>query len=313
MFDTIIVQPIFNLLVLIYALIPGHNFGLAIILFTIVIRLLMWPLVKKQLHHAKKMRELQPEIKKIKQATKGNRQKEQLMVMELYKERGINPFSSLGLIIVQLPIFIALFSGLNRIINDPNNLINFSYPFVRSLQTMQELAANIELFDNTLFGVVDLSRAAISGGQIYLPALLIVLGSAVAQYYQSKQLMPDTKDSKSLRQILKDAQEGKQADQSEMTAATGRFTRYMIPGLILVFTIGFAAALPLYWLTSSLVALIQQRRILSQDETEMEQMAGSKSGKSGVRVIEGEVINPPKTKTKTSTKTRSGKKRKKRR
>jgi YidC/Oxa1 family membrane protein insertase len=47
MFETLIVQPIFNLLVLIYALIPGHNFGLAIILFTILVRLLMWPLVKK--------------------------------------------------------------------------------------------------------------------------------------------------------------------------------------------------------------------------------------------------------------------------
>ena len=66
MFTTFIVQPIFNLLVFIYALIPGHNFGLAIILFTVVVRLLMWPLVKKQLHQAKAMRKLQPELKKIK-------------------------------------------------------------------------------------------------------------------------------------------------------------------------------------------------------------------------------------------------------
>ena len=58
----------------------------------------MWPLVKKQLHHAKAMRELQPELKKIKQATKGDRQKESMLVMELYKEKGINPFSSIGLI-----------------------------------------------------------------------------------------------------------------------------------------------------------------------------------------------------------------------
>src|SRR5687767_5623927 len=102
MFTTLIVQPIFNLLVLIYALLPGHNFGLAIILFTIVIRLLMWPLVKKQLHHAKAMRELQPEMKRIKQAAKGNRQQESMMIMELYKERQVNPFSSIGLIIIQI-------------------------------------------------------------------------------------------------------------------------------------------------------------------------------------------------------------------
>jgi YidC/Oxa1 family membrane protein insertase len=82
MFTTIIVQPIFNLLVLIYALIPGHNFGLAVILFTIIIRLLLWPLVKKQLHQTKVMRKLQPELKRVKKAASGNRQKEAALQME---------------------------------------------------------------------------------------------------------------------------------------------------------------------------------------------------------------------------------------
>src|SRR5882762_8147392 len=99
MFTTLIVQPIFNLLVLIYAILPGHNFGLAIIIFTVIVRLLLWPLVKKQLHQAKAMRELQPEIKRIKQATKGDRQKESAMLMELYKEREISPFGSIGIVI----------------------------------------------------------------------------------------------------------------------------------------------------------------------------------------------------------------------
>src|SRR6185503_21187030 len=98
MFTTIIVQPIFNLLVLITALLPGHNFGLAIIVFTIIVRLLMWPLVRKQLHHAKAMRELAPELKKIKQSTKGNRAEESRLTMELYKEREINPFATLGVL-----------------------------------------------------------------------------------------------------------------------------------------------------------------------------------------------------------------------
>src|ERR1700686_5465227 len=104
MFTTLIVQPIFNLLVLVYALLPGHNFGLSLIIFNIIIRLLLWPLVKKQLHQARAMRKLQPEIKKIKQATKGNRQKESQMLMELYKEREINPFGSIGTLIIQFII-----------------------------------------------------------------------------------------------------------------------------------------------------------------------------------------------------------------
>ena len=65
-FDVVIVKPIFNLLVGIYDILPGHNFGLALIIFAIVVRLLMWPLVKKQLHQARAMKKLQPEIKKIK-------------------------------------------------------------------------------------------------------------------------------------------------------------------------------------------------------------------------------------------------------
>src|SRR3954466_7446035 len=111
MFTTLIVKPLFNLLVLIYALLPGHNFGLALIIFTIIIRLALWPVLKKQLHHAKAMRALQPEIKRIKQATKGNRQKESQMMMELYKERGINPFATFPILILQLIILIGLYSG----------------------------------------------------------------------------------------------------------------------------------------------------------------------------------------------------------
>src|SRR5438270_10443270 len=106
MFTTLIVKPLFNLLVLIYALLPGHNFGLALIIFTIIIRLLLWPFVKKQLHQAKAMQKLQPELKRIKQAAKGDRQKESQMMMELYKERGINPFGTLPTLIVQFSVLI---------------------------------------------------------------------------------------------------------------------------------------------------------------------------------------------------------------
>ncbi len=188
MFTKFIVQPVFNLLVFIYAIIPGHNFGLAIILFTILVRLLMWPLMKKQLHHAKAMRELQPELKRIKKEAKGDRQKESTMVMALYKEKEINPFSTVGLLIVQLPILLALYSGIQRIVHDPNAIINFSYPFLHNLSWMKQLSGNIHLFDSSLFGILDLTKSALpkGGGKLYVPALIVVAGSAIAQYYQSK-------------------------------------------------------------------------------------------------------------------------------
>jgi YidC/Oxa1 family membrane protein insertase len=270
MFTTLIVQPIFNLLVLIYALLPGHNFGLAVIIFTIVIRLLMWPLVKRQLHSAKIMRSLQPELKRIKKETKGDRQRESTLVMELYKERGVNPFGSIGLLIVQLPILIGLYAGLQRIISDPYNLVNFSYPFIQNLPSIQELAADISKLDFTLLGFIDLSRAALGNGGIYWPAMALVIGSAVTQYFQSKQLMPDDKDARKLRDILRDAGKGEQADSSEVNAAVSRTTRYFIPAMIFFFTVNLASALALYWLVSGLVAMIQQTRVLKQDELEIE-------------------------------------------
>jgi YidC/Oxa1 family membrane protein insertase len=306
MFTTLIVQPIFNLLVLIYSLLPGHDFGVAIILFTIVIRLLMWPLVKRQLHQAKAMRELQPEIKRIKAETKGNRQKESLMLMELYKEREINPFGSIGLLIVQIPIFIGLYSSINRLIQDPSQIVSFSYPFIQNLGWVQTLADNIHKFDPTLFNIVDLSKPALmKTGGIYWPAMLIVVASAVMQYLQSKQLMPSNKDSRSLRQILKEAGTGKQADQSEVNAAVGRSTRFLLPGFIFIVTVNIAAALSLYWLVSGIVAYIQQAKVLGQDEKEMEAVAN----KSDKKIIEGEVI-PPKPKTKKNKKASPKKKRK---
>lgn len=293
-FEVVVVKPIFNLLALIYGLVPGNNFGLSIILFTIIVRLLMWPLVKKQLHQAKAMRKLQPELKRIKKATKGNRQQESVMLMELYKERGISPFGSIGTLIVQLIILIGLYSGLQKVVKDPHALIDYSYSWLNSLGGLKNLAADIHNFDATLFGVVDLTKSAFSSGNWYVPALIIVLGSAVAQYYQSKQLLPASKDGRGLRTILKDAGSGKQAEQTEVSAAVGQSTKYLLPLMIVVFTIGLPSALGLYWLVSGIVAYIQQDRILGQEEEEMEQLADTPDK---TNIIEGEVIEKKASKT----------------
>ena len=311
MFTTLIVQPIFNLLVLIYALLPGHNFGLSLIIFTVVIRLLLWPLLRKQLHQAKAMRSLQPEIKKVKQAAKGDRQKESQMLMELYKERGINPFATFPVLIVQLIILIGLYSGLRRVISDPHNLVTFAYPSLQHLGWMQQLAHNIHRFDNTLFGLVNLSRSAAGGGHgVYWPAMLIVLGSAVAQYYQTKQLMPSDKDQRSLKAILKEASSGRQADQGEVNAAVGRSTRYLLPVMIFLFTVNLASALSLYWLVGGIVAFVQQSVVLNKDETEMEAIA-DKPSRDVAAIPEAEIVKPnPKTSSKSQ---KTPKKRRKKR
>lgn len=320
MFTTFIVQPIFNLLVLIYALLPGHNFGLAIILFTIVVRLLMWPLVRKQLRQVKVMRALQPELKVIKKKAKGNRQQESIMLMELYKERGVNPLASIGILIPQFLILIGLYSGLNKVVRDPDAIVSFAYPSLQDLSWMQQLATNIHQFDETLFGIVDLTRQAVGAGSTYWPALLIALASSIVQYYQSKQLMPNNKDARKLRDILKAAGQGEQADQSEVQAATSRTMLIFLPVVIFFVTITLPAALGLYWLVGGLAAIVQQTIILRSDETEMEAMADEPTKKKTKDIPEAEVVAatpdktaPAKTKPKSAKKKSSSKSSKKKR
>ena len=265
-----IVQPIFNILTLIYALIPGHNFGIAIILFTVLVRFALFPMVKKQLVHTKAMRELQPELKAIKKKTKGNKQEESMLVMALYKEREIKPLAFIGLMIIQIVLFLALFSGLNRVVNDPQQIYDFSYGFVQDLDFMQQVNASPELFDNTLFGEVDLTRSAIdSDTGFYWPAFLMVAGSALVQFFQIRQTTPSNKNQRKLREIFAEANTGKQPDSAEMNAALGRNMGLFMPILIFVITIGFPAALALYWFVGGLVAFLQQYYLLKQDEYAM--------------------------------------------
>jgi len=307
---TFIGQPIFNLLVLIYALLPGHNFGLAVIVFTIIVRLLLWPILKKQLHQTKKMRKLQPELKRIKKEAKGDRQKESAMVMALYKEAGINPLSQIGMLILQLPILIALYNGLRLVLENPKELVNFAYPALQHLPWMQTLAHDIHAFDGTLLGIVDLTKAALGDSGIYWPAMVIVLGSVVIQYYQGKQLLVTDKNARSIRQILKAASNGEEADQAEISAAMSGLTRYLIPVMVLTITIHLPSALGLYWLVGGLIAFWQQSRILREDETELEAIADKTEKRDLSAIVEAEVIASKDT---SSAASHTSKKRKRRR
>ncbi len=301
LFITFVEQPVFNLLQIIYALIPGHDLGLAIIIFTVIIRMMLWPLVKRQLHQAKAMRKLQPKLKEIKKASGGDRQKEARLQMELYKEHGVKPFATIGTLIIQIPIFIALYQSVNKLIKDPNILFTFSYDWVRDLSWIQTLSQDISKFDHTLFGFVDLSAKAFGTNGVYVPALIVAILAAVMQYYQSKLMMLDNKDARKLSQILRDAAEGKQADQSEVSASVRRMMMYFLPFITFMFAVSVPSALSLYLLTSSAVGYLQQAYVLKQDEEEMHELA----------VEAEEKDNKAPSKTKKAKKSSAKKKRRK--
>ena len=128
--DMIIVRPIVNIQFMIFNLV--HDFGLAIIILAILVKLFMWPLTKRQLMQTRLMRKIQPELTKIRKNCNGNKQLESLQTMDLYKRYNVKPFASIVVLLIQLPIFIAVFSAI-RVIATPlpnDNLSNRVYPFV---------------------------------------------------------------------------------------------------------------------------------------------------------------------------------------
>lgn len=273
-FDIIVVQPIFNLLLVIYSLIPGGDFGISLIIFTIIIRLLLWPLVKRQLHQVSAMRKLQPQLAKIKKETKGNRQAESMRMMELYKEHGVSPFRSIGILLIQLPIFIALYQVIQIFTLHRDQVAKYTYDFLENIGPIKEIIAHPEHFNEKLFGFIDLTQHAIGGPNgVNIALVIIAMIAAITQYFMSKQTSPQLQSNKRLRDILTEAADGKQADQSEMNAIVMNKMIKFLPFIMFFVMLNLPGALALYYAVSNLVAVFQQGRILKQDVTEMDKIA----------------------------------------
>jgi len=274
-FDIVIVQPIFNMLLFIYSLIPGGDFGIALIVFTILVRLALWPLVKKQLHQVKAMQKLQPELVKIKKQTKGNRQAESVQMMELYKKHDVSPFRSIGILFIQLPIFIALYQVIQIFTLHIDEVSKYTYGFMLNLGPVKELIANPSSFNMELFGLIDLTKKAIITNPLVINWALLALAivAVITQYIMSKQTMPKQASDKRLRDVMKEAADGKQADQSEMNAIVMNKMMKFLPIMMFFVMISLPGALALYYTVSNLVAVIQQGSILRKDTEEMIELA----------------------------------------
>ncbi|MFZ1250264.1 MAG: YidC/Oxa1 family membrane protein insertase [Candidatus Microsaccharimonas sp.] len=279
-FELFVVQPIFNLLLFIYSIVPFADFGIAIILFTIIVRFAMWPLVVKQLHQVKAMRKLQPELARIKKATKGNRQLESMQMLELYKKHEVKPFRSILILLIQLPIFIALFQVIQIFTTHRDAIEKFTYEFMKGFDTVKELIANPDSFSPHFLGFVDLTRHAISSNGLDWFLILLAGIAAYTQYIISKQTSPTT-STKRLRDVLAEAGEGKQPDQAELNAVmTSKMIKFL-PFLMFFIMLTLPGALALYYVTSNIFAAIQQHFLLKRDAKEMDTLADQEIKKTG--------------------------------
>lgn len=229
LFHTVIYQPLYNILILFYNIVPGKDFGISIILITILLRTVLIPLYKKQIESQKKLQELQPKIKALQEKTKGNKEQQTKQLMELYKEHKTNPFSGCLPLVVQLVFLIAIYQVLinissNGLVVDPAQL----YSFVSDPGKINQI----------FIFLVDLTK----------PSIVIAALAAIAQYFQTKMLMASQSA----------APKKDDAGQPDMAQIMSKQMLYLGPFLTLFIGIKFPAGLSLYWLAGTLFMLVQQ-------------------------------------------------------
>lgn len=229
-FDILIYQPLYNTLIFFYNFIPGHDFGIAVILTTLVLKFLLIPLSKKQIESQKKMQELQPKIKELQQKHKNDKEKQTKAIMEFYKENKTNPFSGCLPLIIQLFFLIAIY----RVI------INISQAgFMVNPADMYAFVPDPGAINHLFLSFMDLTK----------PNYVLAFLSAIAQYYQTKMFFQ--------KQNMPKSQEAASTE-PDFAAIMNKQMLYLGPGLTFFIGATFPAALALYWLFSTLFMIFQQ-------------------------------------------------------
>lgn len=167
-FNELLHRPLVNLLVFLYDNVTFHDFGLAIIAMTIVIRIILFPLFHRLAHHQRMTQKIQPHIKRLQEVHKDNKEAQTKAIMALYGEYKINPLTPLFLLLIQLPIIIALY-GVFKEGFSPAALASL-YPFIPPPT----------VFNNSFLGLMDLTT----------PNLVVVLIAATLQFFQGKVSAP---------------------------------------------------------------------------------------------------------------------------
>lgn len=240
MYNQFIFLPLYNGLVGIMNIIPGIDVGVAVIIFTCIVKLILFPLSKKALLTQVEMKKIEPEASKIRSIYSNNRQEQATKLMELYKKNNVKPFSSILLVIIQIPILFALISVFYKII--PNVQPELLYSFV-----------SIPHSSPTLLGL-DLTQKS----------LILALITGVVQYLQLKFSVTAKQQKEMSENTIKN---GGQLDMAaQMANSMNTQMKYILPVIAFVSVYWFipasfpgaASVIAIYWSVSSLFTLFQE-------------------------------------------------------
>src|SRR3989344_6713227 len=202
-FTTILLQPIFNVLVFLYNTVAFHDLGVAIIALTLLLKIIFYPLNRRAIVSQKALQKIQPKIEELKEKYKDDREKLGSEMMALYKREKINPFSSCLPLLIQLPILIAVYQVFIQGLNGMN--LDLLYPGIANPGSLNHIA----------FGFFDLSVRSIP--------LAVLAG--LAQYWQTKMLM------------------NKREKKGSMASMMNKQMLYMMPVITIVIGSSFPAGL----------------------------------------------------------------------
>ncbi len=218
-------QPIFNLLLLLVFIMPNHDFGLAVIALTVVVKVLMWPLSRKAMASQKALTKLQPKMEELKKTYKDDQEKLAKEMMALYSREKVSPMSSCGLVLIQLPIFISLYRALMHGVE--NSGMNVIYPFIPNPGTIEP----------TLLGIMSMSD----------PSWVLAILAGAAQFWVSRMTVRQQQPP----------QAGPGGKDENTMAMVNKQMMYMMPVVTVVIGWTMPAALSLYWFIMTLLTGVQ--------------------------------------------------------
>lgn len=232
LYHEVLYRPILNLMVGLYDLL-FHDLGLVILAITVLVRLLIWPLTHRALQNQKVMLELQPKLNAVKAKYKDDREAQAKAMMELYKTEKVSPFSSCLPLLIQLPLFIALYRVLSVGLKS------------EQLQGLYAFVPNPGVLATKSLGFLDLAA----------PSIAIAVLAAAAQFLQAK--MMSRKEPAVHTEGSKD---------EDTMAIMNKQMLYMMPVLTLIIGWKLPAGLTLYWLFSNVAMIVQQYFVLKKKE-----------------------------------------------
>ncbi len=231
LFNTALYNPIYNLLVFLIDVIPGGDVGLAVIFLTIIVKLVLFPVSFGAVKTQMKMKLVEPELKSIQEKYKDKKEELAKATFEVYRKNKINPFSSIIILFIQIPVIFALYFAILK-----------GLPIIKT-DILYSFVQNPGHINMNFLGLIDVSR-----NKVFVLALI----AGITQFFQAKLAMPNFKKT----ETKTDSKEISFKD--EMMKGMHVQVRYVLPLLTFFIAYSLISVIALYWTISNLFAIGQE-------------------------------------------------------